>query len=965
MKKNKGSLVSRKHLYYKNDGKTTIVSAKPIGGGHPVSQQVLNIQAGRSSHARAIDESLKAPTVPYGNPSKWLKAPNRFDLPGLDTPQGAHLAVIAMEPHGKVQVTEQTPAEVAPSEALQKPKLTTEGKSYDQLDKEEKKQVKEFLAKEKLAGATGPEAIAKAKEHFGLTDTFGLYNAYSSSTSKVWDDLTAEEEKDATDYIVGLKKMATDKYDIAQKVKGKYGLTDTWNISSKASAIHLYPDMAGKTWGKLTPEQKAQVKKFIDTAKEGGKSYQNIKGLTVFHFSLGGTAGLNYAYSGPPVKTGGATQGLGKSKEYWITKPGNPVTQEKVKGWPVHLAENVDTFIHKTESHYYKFAVSEAKTGLQAAQGKTKADAIEQAKTKMLKWEKEHDRPFASMVQKALAEHPDYLTPPYKTTIEAGSSSGMSDTVEKIASGDQKKPDLKTPNPEDVTKHIESIEKGTKDWDADLQLVSGKKGTNEGGLYKDKKTQTLHYVKWGKENNSRVEALTARLYQLADVPVPSVNLITFGGKRAIKSDWIDNAKPMTISEMSKHQDVRNNFVVDAWLANWDVVGTNADNIVKNPSGTAYRIDLGGSLIFRAQGKEKPFKSDVPELESMADTSTAPQAGQVFNDLSWHEKKAGAAKVAAITDIQIDQAVDQVGIPHSAMPEAPSIADPNEYLKKTLKARRNHIIENVLKYEPPKPLTVEELSKLANLKEKNIELIRDRAPKLTPKGSTAVRQEVHNGVMRDQLGDVQGEKAIESLHHTYQPWKGSPSGTTSDLLRWAISERQGRGDAVKKILDAYWKHEAHGKETTYQELKAKFDKAVEKYGNDVMSAVTMDNEMHKVLIRAQMLSNIKGHGLKSAKKSDTVTVYRAWRPDQVKYFGWGNAKEGDVIQVTEPLVFCFTFDKNIADHFYAHGGKEIRAEVPIDAITLSDRLTNVWGSYTSEDEVLFMAPKGYQMEVVKA
>ena len=64
--------------------------------------------------------------------------------------------------------------------------------------------------------------------------------------------------------------------------------------------------------------------------------------------------------------------------------------------------------------------------------------------------------------------------------------------------------------------------------------------------------------------------------------------------------------------MSKHPDVRAGFLADAWLANWDVVGLAADNIVTGPGKKAYRIDVGGSLIFRAQGKGKPFPPEVSE-----------------------------------------------------------------------------------------------------------------------------------------------------------------------------------------------------------------------------------------------------------------------------------------------------------------------------------------------------------------
>lgn len=41
------------------------------------------VQARRSDHAKAIDRSLKAPMAM--NVDVWLNAPNRFDLPNVDT----------------------------------------------------------------------------------------------------------------------------------------------------------------------------------------------------------------------------------------------------------------------------------------------------------------------------------------------------------------------------------------------------------------------------------------------------------------------------------------------------------------------------------------------------------------------------------------------------------------------------------------------------------------------------------------------------------------------------------------------------------------------------------------------------------------------------------------------------------------------------------------------------------------
>jgi hypothetical protein len=53
--------------------------------------------------------------------------------------------------------------------------------------------------------------------------------------------------------------------------------------------------------------------------------------------------------------------------------------------------------------------------------------------------------------------------------------------------------------------------------------------------------------------------------------------------------------------------VRRDFAADAWLANYDSVGTGGDNLVRN-SGKPVRVDLGGALDYRARGSGTASRS---------------------------------------------------------------------------------------------------------------------------------------------------------------------------------------------------------------------------------------------------------------------------------------------------------------------------------------------------------------------
>ena len=67
----------------------------------------------------------------------------------------------------------------------------------------------------------------------------------------------------------------------------------------------------------------------------------------------------------------------------------------------------------------------------------------------------------------------------------------------------------------------------------------------------------------------------------------------------------------------KHR-LRRDFVPQALIANWDVLGMDMDNVLIRPDGTPTYVDVGGAGPYRAQGAPKgdAFGPRVEELESM-------------------------------------------------------------------------------------------------------------------------------------------------------------------------------------------------------------------------------------------------------------------------------------------------------------------------------------------------------------
>ena len=123
-----------------------------------------------------------------------------------------------------------------------------------------------------------------------------------------------------------------------------------------------------------------------------------------------------------------------------------------------------------------------------------------------------------------------------------------------------------------------------------------------------------------------------KVYQTASGPVKLAQFV----KGQVLSDLSGAQRE------AAHAQLRQHFVADSLLANWDVIGLNADNIIVS-GGKAFRIDNGGSLRFRAQGAIKAGFGPIPtEIFSMR---TSPQGKPVFGGMGISEIAAQAKGMA--------------------------------------------------------------------------------------------------------------------------------------------------------------------------------------------------------------------------------------------------------------------------------------------------------------------------------
>ena len=542
----------------------------------------------------------------------------------------------------------------------------------------------------------------------------------------------------------------------------------------------------------------------------------------------------------------------------------------------------------------------------------------------------------------------------------AENDTGMSEAVENVTDGDIRLPDQSVPDPALVDRQSRLKRSGNKDYDADLEPFGEKQGSTNGALFQDQRLDTLHYVKWNQsETRSKVEALTGALYALADVPVPMQRVIDFKGETAVMSDWLVGATPMTVDELKNHPDILENYAVDAWLANWDVVGTNGVNIVKGPGGKAYRVDLGGALLFRAMGEPKKLPEEVTELSLLQDWDQNPMAAQVFANLTDEQLKAGAEKVGQISDQQIHEAVDRFDIPRQS-PQYPDSKDIPQLLKTRLKKRRDYLAKEVLNIIDLKQQKaeaaqkqLEELGETSELKPVTLEVVVEHAPKMTLLMNGKQRRAIQDEVLTSELGKTKGKNASAAVSSTYNSWKGWADSPAGRLMRWATGAMDGTGDRelrrLQKFNEFLVAKQLMTPTTSATQIAEAHQAAESAKGTSLTQGLKVTRKANQV---ASVITN----------PGDThITLYRGWKPIQLEYLQLQDSQVGDILNLDDPPVYSWSLNLSTAQNF-GHGSIVTRAEVPIDRLVLTDRMNNT-GSFAGENEVLFKGGDEQQMEVL--
>ena len=174
------------------------------------------------------------------------------------------------------------------------------------------------------------------------------------------------------------------------------------------------------------------------------------------------------------------------------------------------------------------------------------------------------------------------------------------------------------------------------EWQIMDKVVSGQKGSNEGGLY----TGIDGINRYAKIYNDPAQAygenLANIIYNATSTDAPRGMMFTANdGRIGYASEWISGAVNFAKqSDMTKEQarKVLEAFPTDVLLANWDVFGQNLDNLVRvGPDSPVVRIDNGSALLSRAMGARKPERvlGSATEWDSFFDPQKNPSYSRVL------------------------------------------------------------------------------------------------------------------------------------------------------------------------------------------------------------------------------------------------------------------------------------------------------------------------------------------------
>lgn len=220
--------------------------------------------------------------------------------------------------------------------------------------------------------------------------------------------------------------------------------------------------------------------------------------------------------------------------------------------------------------------------------------------------------------------------------------------------------------------------------------ISGRLGSNPGGIFQHKETGEKSYIKFPvNPDQARTEVATAKIYHHMGIKTLNPKLENVNGKLGVKTEWngelenLGNPNTQTFGpdRASQLATIHHAAII---TGNQDIAGLEYDNLMKhNKSNDIYSADQGGSMNFRAQGAEKPFEANIDLFHSFKNPKYT--SGNVFGKAQKeypNSHKDAIIHLQNLKDEHIDSAISDVGL-------HPAISD-------IIKKRRDLLINHLQK-----------------------------------------------------------------------------------------------------------------------------------------------------------------------------------------------------------------------------------------------------------------------------
>jgi hypothetical protein len=173
-----------------------------------------------------------------------------------------------------------------------------------------------------------------------------------------------------------------------------------------------------------------------------------------------------------------------------------------------------------------------------------------------------------------------------------------------------------------------------KDLESFATRITDQLGSNTGGLYKINSTNKMVYIKLYRNSlQAYCEHLANNFYLNVGLKAPRSELCIFNKKLYYLSYFIQGT-PLNNVKITKEiaKSICNDIIFDIFIANWDVIGMNYDNILLDETQSIYRIDNGASFLTRAQGTLKPTNLllQITEWDNFFNSTINPTYSQLLH-----------------------------------------------------------------------------------------------------------------------------------------------------------------------------------------------------------------------------------------------------------------------------------------------------------------------------------------------